>query len=193
MAFDTLDVVQDGSIPLQNPDYERFAQGLADGMSAGKSYRKNVAERGTSMAICMVNASQLLAKIRLRADFLKARVSQIAAEKYDFGKEKLVGYLIEVLETPIGELDESHPLTAEVTSEWKGGRQGQLMRGDAPDGNENAEQPYEVVKVKGFGKAEAAKQLATLAGWNAPDKVEHSGTVAMSVEVAEALASVLPK
>ena len=62
-----------------------------------------------------------------------------------------------------------------MTTELRGGAKGRLYRGNAPEGNEEYAEEVEVVKLKGISKVEAMKQLAKMAGWYEPEKVEHSG------------------
>lgn len=191
MSYAHLELITDGSKPLENADYERFAQGVAGFMSATSAYRKYIAEKGTKTDTCMQNGSGLLAKLRPRVDFLKAQAAKTASEKFHFGKEELIGYLVGVVQTPVGEVDETHEFAQEMTVETKGGQRGRLRRGDAEDGNEEASEPIDVTKIKSFGKADAAKLLAKICGWESPDKVEHSGTLTVSVEVGEALDALL--
>lgn len=158
---------------LDHKPHEDFARAIANGKSGTQAYRLTVAEPGTKTDSCMVGASQLLAdpKIRQRVDELKEKAEQIAEKRLEFGKEKLIAFLLEVVETPVGEIDPMSRLANEVTRD-------EIMGGNPDD-------PVTVhkVKVKGVSKAEAAKQLAQLCGWNSPEKLE--------VEAGDKLAAVV--
>jgi len=158
---------------LDHKPHEEFARAIANGKSGTQAYRETVAAPGTKTDSCMVGASQLLAepKIRQRVDELKAMADQVAERRLEFGKEKLIAFLIEAVETPVGDIDEKHRLANEVTRD-------EIMGSDPED-------PVTVhkVKIKGVSKAEAAKQLAQLCGWNSPDKLE--------VEAGDKLAAVV--
>ena len=156
---------------LKNPRHEAFAQAVASGSSGVQAYRDHVAKDGTTTGTCMMAASVLLddSKVALRVEELKKKCEQIAERRFEFSKQKLIGYLLEVLETPVGELDQNHRLANEVTRD-------EIMGGDA---NDTA--IITRVKIKGISKAEAAKQLSALCGWNEADKMEHSGTVTIRI------------
>jgi hypothetical protein len=167
---------------LKNAKHEAFARAVAEGKSGTQAYRANVAREGSLTETCMCEASKLLSdpKISQRVEELQAQCEQIAEKRYGFGKQKLIGYLIEVLETPVGDLNEDHRLANEVTYEVQGGNaRGKLKRGNADEGNEIRSELVEVAKIKGVSKADAYKQLATLCGWNEPEKIDIKAAVAI--------------
>jgi len=156
---------------LKNTRHEAFAQAVANGSTGVQAYRAHVAQEGSKTNACMTGASILLddPNVAQRVQELKKKCEQMAEKRFDFTKQKLVGYLLEVLETPAGELDENHRLANEVTRD-------EIMGGDAGD-----TATITRVKIKGISKAEAAKQLAALCGWNEAEKHEHSGSVKITI------------
>lgn len=147
---------------LKNTRHEAFAQAVANGSSGVQAYRAHVAQEGSKTSACMTGASILLddPNVAQRVQELKKKCEQIAEKRFDFTKQKLIGYLLEVIETPVGELDQNHRLANEVTRD-------EIMGGDAED-----TATITRVKIKGISKAEAAKQLAALCGWNEAEKLE---------------------
>jgi hypothetical protein len=90
-------------------------------------------------------------------ELILSRIEQIrseAAEKARMKKTDLIDFLESVIKTDVGSVDEKSRLAQEVTTETLG--EGVLRK-----------------KVKMVGKMDAAKLLAVLTGWNAPEKVEH--------------------
>ena len=98
----------------------------------------------------MQQASGLLAidKVSSRLLELHQQASDIRRDRLDIIRETLLRYHGAILETPVVEVDANHWLAQEV-SDTEQGR-----------------------CVKMPSKLEAAKQLATLTGWNAPEKQE---------------------
>lgn len=144
--------------PLENPKWEKFAQDIANGSTGIQAYRTNVAEPGSKTNTCMVQASILLSNpnVSERVDYLRKLANETLERKLGWNKEKALRYLVEVLETPVGEVDQDHRLAQEI--------------GFDSDGQ---------MKVKLPGKGDALKQLAVMCGWNEAGKVEvtHSGTI----------------
>lgn len=137
---------------MTNQQQEAFAQAVACGVSATQAFRAHVAAAGARTSACMTQAGALLAvpEVARRLAELRAEAAVSAAERYGFTRERLVGYLVEVLETPVGELDEHHRLTHEMTCDT-------LASGAVK------------MKVKGVSKEVAARLLAQICGWNGAD------------------------
>jgi hypothetical protein len=163
---------------LENANHEAFAQAVSDGMSGWAAYMAHVSKDGKcTKGTAEVAASRLLAdgtKVAERVAELRRMANELAEQELRFGKLDLMKYLVETLQTPIGNIDEQHRQCQEyhVDSVEMGGKRGKLKRGQAPEGNEE-ETPASVIlkqKYKMPGKIEAAKLLATLCGWNAPEK-----------------------
>ncbi|MBP9903424.1 MAG: hypothetical protein KBH45_18335 [Verrucomicrobia bacterium] len=73
----------DGSKPLENPRYERFALLVASGeMTASAAYREAVSNRGTDKN-SWESASKLAAKVAPRIEFLKAKATKKAEQIAD--------------------------------------------------------------------------------------------------------------
>ena len=142
---------------LENVKHEAFAEAVAEGASATRAYRDNVAEKDSLTGTCMVNASKLMseAKVAQRVAELRKDFAEVLEAKLGVRRETVARLLLEIIETPICEVKESHPLCQEY-SETPG------MNGTS-------------YRYKMPSKADAAKELCKLAGWYAPEKIEHSG------------------
>lgn len=156
-----------GSEPLDNQKHEGFALMIAEGSSGRKaylSYYPHVEVRSADSA-----AARLLATVEVtaRVKFLKRAT---ASERVMTLQEWQEWHTMAV-RTPIGEIDETHPLAQEMTYETKGGARGRLKRGQAEEGNEESSEPIQVVKIKSVCKQASAAQLAKHFGWT-KDKVE---------------------
>lgn len=139
------------SSALKNPKHEAFAQAIANGSTGVQAYRDNVAEPGSKTNTCMVQASILLASpnITERVEHLRKLANETLERRLAWNKEKAMRYLVEVLETPVGEIDQDHRLAQEI--------------GFDSDGQ---------MKIKLPSKGDALKQLTAMCGWNEPEKVE---------------------
>lgn len=171
---------------LKNTKHEAFAQAVAAGSTGVQAYRACISDECTTKS-AMEQASTLLAdlKIASRVEEIQKAFRERLEKRLGWGQEKAIAYLVEVLETPVGELHANHRLTNEMTTELRGGAKGRLYRGNAPEGNEEHAEEVEVVKLKGISKAEAMKQLAAMAGWNEPEKHELTINVTIGGNTAE--------
>lgn len=154
---------------LKNPKHEAFAQAIANGATGVQAYRDEVAI-GCTTASAIQAASRLLSDVNVssRVEELQKLAETTLEKRLGWSKEKALSYLVEILETPVGEVDKNHRLAQEYK--------------DTEDSSQ----------VKLPSKADAMKQIATMCGWNAPDKVEHSGTVGLE-GLSEAVAAVFRK
>ena len=118
------------------------------GMSATQAYRVHVSEGRCSTETAMANGCALLAKLRLRVDELRKKASEKAEEKFGVTVETLIRFHLDVIETPIQEIDGNNRLA----QEHKTGKDG--------------------VTIKSVSKATSAVELAKLCGWYAPEKSE---------------------
>jgi len=132
---------------LKNPKHEAFAQAIANGSTGVQAYRDEVAI-GCTTASAMVQASRLLAdaKVSLRVEELQKLANDTLEKRLGWNKEKALSYLVEILETPVGEVDKLHRLAQEFR--------------DTEDCSQ----------VKLPSKADAMKQIAAMCGWNDPEK-----------------------
>lgn len=133
---------------LKNAKHEKFAQAVANGLTGVQAYRDEVSDQCTTKT-AMEAASRLLAncKIAARVDEIQKLVNDTLEKRLGWSKEKALSYLVEVLETPVGEVDQNHRLAQEVGFDVSG-----------------------QMKIKLPGKNEAMKQLAAMAGWNEPEQ-----------------------
>ncbi len=156
---------------LKNPKWEKFAQAIANGATGVQAYRDEVAEEGSKTNTCMTQASILLSdpKIAQRVEELQKLAETTLEKRLGWNKEKALTYLVEILETPVGEVDEMHRLAQEIGYDQQGQK-----------------------KVKLPGKGDAMKQIAAMAGWNAPEKKEISGSIGLE-NLSEAVAKVFGK
>lgn len=149
--------------PLPSPRHEKFAQLMASGdYSAWEAYH-NVYPL-VKESTCRSNGPALF-----RTAFIKARVRQIQGDAAADTSMKIGEYrqfLTDIARTPIGELDENHPLTQKLTYTQIPG----TKKGDAP---------IEVVRVEMPSKLAAVQELAKHNGWHAKVEVEHGATDAL--------------
>jgi hypothetical protein len=89
--------------------------------------------------------------VSARVEELQKLAETTLERRLGWNKEKALSYLVEILETPISEVSADHRLAQELK--------------DTEDGRQ----------IKIPSKADAMKQIATMCGWNEPEKVEHSG------------------
>jgi hypothetical protein len=151
---------------LTNPKHEKFAQAVASGTSAAAAYRK--------LYKCQPQTAETsgpeLARnpqVSLRVAEIRENANKVAAEKLNLTQEEALQYLARVVRTPIGEIDQTSDLCQERTY---------------VEGNEETS-----VKVKMPGKLDAIKLMASMCGWNAPQKLEGNLTVGVSPEVSAAI------
>lgn len=132
---------------LKNPKHEAFAQAIANGSTGVQAYRDEVAIGCTTIS-AMVQASRLLAddKVSLRVAELQKLAETTLEKRLGWNKEKALSYLVEILETPVGEVDKLHRLAQEYK--------------DTEDSSQ----------VKLPSKADAMKQISAMCGWNEPEK-----------------------
>ena len=113
---------------------------------------------------------------------MKDRIAELrarSAEKADFSRDDMVQWLVDALKTPVGEIDQNHPLAQELTTdevfvEKKGSK---------------------VIKrrIKTVGKNECARLLCDMMGWKAPEKREIDlGTKTLDAVREKALSIVSP-
>ena len=139
---------------LKNKKHEAFAQAVANGSTGVQAYRDCVSN-GCTTKSAMEQACVLLADIKIssRVAELRKLAEATLERRLGWDKQRAMSYLVEVLETPIGEVDRSHRLSQELR--------------DTEDGT----------TIKLPSKADAMKQLAAMCGWNAPEEVKHSGSI----------------
>jgi hypothetical protein len=132
---------------LKNPKHEAFAQAVANGSTGVQAYRDHVAE-GCTTKTAMEAASRVLSdcKVSARVEELQKLAETTLKKRLEWDKEKALSYLVEILETPVGEVTKDHRLAQEYC--------------DTEDRSH----------VKLPSKADALKQIAVMCGWNDPEK-----------------------
>lgn len=151
--------------------HERFAQAVAEGMSATAAYRLHVAADGSSTATCMCNSSRLMAdaKVKQRVADLRKDFREVLENQLGVRRETIARKLVEIIETPPEEIANTpnSPLAQKIKR--KRMRVGQ---------GEEAEE-WETEEVEASSRMDAIKELNKMAGFHAPEQIEHSGTVAI--------------
>jgi mRNA-degrading endonuclease YafQ of YafQ-DinJ toxin-antitoxin module len=132
---------------LKNPKHESFAQAVANGSTGVQAYRSEISN-GCTVKTAMEAASRILAdrKVATRVEELQKLAETTLKKRLEWDKEKALSYLVEILETPIGEVTKDHRLAQEYR--------------DTEDCSQ----------VKLPSKADAMKQLAVMCGWNDPER-----------------------
>lgn len=149
-----------------------FVEAYLSGMPAGRAYEKaGYKVRGNTAD---VQASQLLRNPKVARAVAAGKKENRELAKMT--REQAVDWLVETLLTPVADIDETHRLAQEVTTEEvsSGAPRGELKRGQSPSGNEASGPMILRKKVKMVGKIEAMKQLAAMCGWNAPEELKHT-------------------
>ncbi len=136
------------SSALDNPKWEKFAQDVANGATGVQAYRANISKDCTTKS-AIERASQLLRDINVssRVESLREKAKETLEAHLGWDKLKAMAYLVEVLETPVGEVDQNHRLAQEIGFDSEG-----------------------QMKIKLPSKADALKQLTAMVGWNEPEK-----------------------
>jgi len=155
---------------LKNPKHEAFCQAVANGSTGVQAYRDEISD-GCTTKTAMEQASRMLAdrNVSARVEELQKLAETTLEKRLGWNKEKALTYLVEILETPVGEVDQDHRLAQEIGYDSEGR-----------------------MKVKLPSKGDAMKQIAAMGGWNSPTEVKHSGTVGLE-GLTEAVAAVFRK
>lgn len=138
-----------------NDRQRMFAELVVSGMPAGRAYEQaGYKSRG---AAADVNASKLIRNPKV-SKFM-AELREKAMESAQMSLNEALAFLADAIRTPVGEVDENHPLC----QEW--------VRQEVGDGGENVS--TWTIRTKMVGKLEAVKQLALMMGWNKPEEHKH--------------------
>lgn len=143
---------------LKNSKWEKFAQAIANGSTGVQAYRDEVAI-GCTTKTAIEQGCRLLAdrNVAARVAELQKLANDTLEKRLGWNKEKALSYLVEILETPIGEVDKLHRLAQEYR--------------DTEDSSQ----------VKLPSKADAMKQIAAMCGWNEPEKSDVTGEVKITI------------
>ena len=128
-----------------NPKQEQFCQRYLLHGNATRAYRE-----AFDGALGAAGSSFRL----MQKDYIKKRIAELIGEdceEIQIERRYLIQHHLNVLETPVGEIDENHPLAQEY----------KVTKGS--------------MSVKMPNKADSAKELARLIGAYEPEKLEISG------------------
>jgi thioesterase domain-containing protein len=128
-----------------NDRMRRVCELVVSGHPAGRAYelagysaRGDVADQAASRLLGSVKVASYLTMLR-----------QAASKQADFSRDDLVGFLVKVIKTPVGQVGQDSDLAQKVKVDMEGG-----------------------FLVEMPGKIQAAKQLAEIMGWNKPQEVK---------------------
>jgi hypothetical protein len=110
----------------------------------------------------MTAASRLLAddKVKSRVAELRTSFREVLEQQLGVKQETMARYLLGIIETPVGEVDENSSLAQEVKKSRKFVGKGEEA------------QEWEVEQIKTPSKLDAINTLNKMAGWYEPERVE---------------------
>lgn len=159
---------EDGSQPLGNTRHEAFVVLLVE----GKPPTEAILEVYPSASNKSSSTSYATALMRRRDVALRLRwLQNRVAEQAILSRDELAAYLSDVIRTPIGKVDENSKLAQELVEDVSG------------DGVISS-------RLKMPGKIEAARELARIMGYNAPEKQDATVRVAPEASIIAALRQV---
>ena len=127
-----------------NDRMRRFCELLVQGHPAGRAYElAGYTARGDDADCCAVKL-QGKAKVATYLQTLRDAASKDAA----FGRDDLIGFLVQIIKTPVSEVGQDSRLAQKVKVDDTG------------------------MSIEMPGKMLAAKQLAEIMGWNKPAEVK---------------------
>ena len=128
-----------------NDRMRRTCELVVSGHPAGRAYElAGYTARGDAADVC---AAKMLGKAKVK-QYL-ATLREAASKNADFSRDDLVGFLVKVIKTPVGQVGQDSDLAQKVKVDMEGG-----------------------FLVEMPGKIQAAKQLAEIMGWNKPQEVK---------------------
>lgn len=149
-------------MPLENQKHELFLELVSLGESPSTAYRNAIATEKCKTATAWVESCRLLRhpKLTLRLQYLRSIASKSVEERFGVSRDVVVQWLLKVIETPIGDVDQNH----ELAQGWKAERE---WRGKGDHAKE-----WETKEVKMPNKLQAAALLCQILGYKAPEKVQ---------------------
>lgn len=128
-----------------NDRMRRVCELVVSGHPAGRAYElAGYSARGDAADAC---AAKMLGKAKVR-HYLET-LREEASAKAEFKRDDLVGYLVQVIKTPVGEVGQLSCLAQRAKVDAEGG-----------------------FLIEMPNKMAAAKQLADIMGWNKPQEVK---------------------
>jgi hypothetical protein len=154
-----------GSVPILPRRHEQFARMVALHASAAAAYKKHINPTAKDESLWMA-ASRLTKtdKVAMRIQYLRSQAGKVALKNFGLDTETLVGMHLQIISTPIGEIDANHPLCVKI----------KRSRRLAGAGEEKS--VWEVEEVSKPCISRSLEALANLTGANAPMKSEVTAT-----------------
>jgi hypothetical protein len=149
------------SLPISPPEHEAFALAVASGTPAATAYREHCANGGTAKT-SWENASKLLysTKVAPRVEFLRAEAAKVGLKNFGVTADTVLRQHLEIVTTPLSEVDENHPLCAKL----------KRTRRLVPVGE--TKEPWMVEEVSLPCKSRALEAIAQICGFHSPTKSE---------------------
>lgn len=157
---------------LDNLAHEKFAQAVAEGMSATAAYRAHVAEPGSTTETCMCNSSKLMAdtKVKQRVAELRKDFREVLEQQLGVRRETIARKLMEIIETPVEEVANTtySPLAQKI-------KRKRIYTGQGEEKEE-----WETEEVESSSRMDAIKELNKMAGFHAPEQTEQKLEIVIS-------------
>lgn len=173
-----LESAEAGSTPIEHKPWEDFSEGIAlEGLSYTQAYLKYVKDRDNCNDDNIFKHASRVGregKVKARIAYLRKQLGESITERIGITADYLARHHMAIIETPIGEIDENHPLAQEWHREQAGSDEGPIIK----------------TRVKMPAKDSSLKALADLIGANAPVKSQIEGSVTVGkAETMDDLAS----
>ena len=161
MSTILMDSAIPGSLPILPPQHEKFAQMMALGASAAAAYKRHISPTAENESLWMA-ASRLtkVDKVAMRVSYLRSESGKVALKNFGIDAETVILQHMEIVTTPIGEIDETHPLCTKM-------KRSRRITGAGED-----KQVWEVEEVTKPCVSRSLEALANLCGFNAATKTE---------------------
>ena len=166
---------EDAVLEELNDRQRRFVELVVLGRPAGRAYEE--AGYDARGAVADQAASRLLRNVKVVSyrEFLRNQ----ARESSQMSLDEMVAYLTNVLRTPVGAVDQNHPLCQEYVHVQADDDEAEEEMVDL-FGDTVSSKPKKIIRVKMVGKLDAGKMLIGLMGWNKPQQVELGADDALS-------------
>lgn len=166
---------EDAVLEELNDRQRRFVELVVLGRAAGRAYEE--AGYDARGAVADQAASRLLRNVKVVSyrEFLRNQ----ARESSQMSLDEMVAYLTNVLRTPVGAVDQNHPLCQEYVHVQADDDEAEEEMVDL-FGDTVSSKPKKIIRVKMVGKLDAGKMLIGLMGWNKPQQVELGADDALS-------------
>jgi hypothetical protein len=138
---------------------------VALGASAAAAYKRHISSKSSNESL-WISASRLTKnpKVALRVNYLRSEAGKVALKNFGIDAETLISAHMEILTTPIDQIDETHPLCTKI-------RRTRRVAGAGEDKG-----VWEVEEISKPCISRSLEALANLTGANAPVKSEVTAT-----------------